>query len=227
VRDAWLIDRIRAVHAASRGTYGARRVRAELVLGQGIIVGHQAVERLMRLAGIRGISGRPRYRKSAPQAVATDRVSRQFAREAADQLWVTDIERHEAPCNRAEMKGLRRWAVAAVKRSWGQSGRARRRGQTDAAPTTPRPVGTARRPGLGKRSRTVYVRNQRPNAPQEKTTSSNLADGGWVAVHARGGRATRWSGDVAGAEATMKVCGVVVAKPQGHSWAPRLLNGSW
>jgi putative transposase len=94
VRQAWLTDRIRAVHAASRGTYGARRVQAELVLGQGITVGHQAVERLMRVAGIRGLSGRPRYRRSAPQAAATDRVGRQFAREAPDQLWVTDITEH-------------------------------------------------------------------------------------------------------------------------------------
>ncbi len=52
VRDAWLIDRLRTVHGASRGTYGARRVHAELVLGQGISVGRQAVERLMRMAGI-------------------------------------------------------------------------------------------------------------------------------------------------------------------------------
>ena len=94
VRHAWLTDRIRAVHAASRGTYGARRVRAELVLGQGIGVGHQAVEQLMRTAGIQGLSGRPRYRKSAPHAVATDRVGRQFSREEPDQLWVTDITEH-------------------------------------------------------------------------------------------------------------------------------------
>jgi transposase InsO family protein len=94
VRHAWLTDCIRAVHAASRGTYGARRVQAELVLGQGITVGHQAVERLMRAAGIRGLSGRPRYRASAPQAAATDRVGRQFAREATDELWVTDITEH-------------------------------------------------------------------------------------------------------------------------------------
>jgi transposase InsO family protein len=66
VRHAWLTDRIRAVHAASRGTYGARRVHAELVLGHGIAVGHQAVEQLMRAVGIQGLSGRPRYRKSAP-----------------------------------------------------------------------------------------------------------------------------------------------------------------
>ena len=50
VRHAWLTDRIRAVHTASRGTYGARRVHAELVLGQGISVGHQAVDQLMRAA---------------------------------------------------------------------------------------------------------------------------------------------------------------------------------
>ena len=44
VRHAWLTDRIRAAHAASRGTYGARRAHAEPVLGQGIRVGHQPAE---------------------------------------------------------------------------------------------------------------------------------------------------------------------------------------
>jgi putative transposase len=113
VRDAWLIDRLRAVHATSRGTYGARRIHAELVLGQGIGVGRQAVERLMRVAGIQGLSGRPRYRKAAPHAAATDRVGRQFAREEPNQLWVTDIERHEALFNRAVVKGHRSRPVAA------------------------------------------------------------------------------------------------------------------
>jgi putative transposase len=94
VRHAWLTDRIRAVHEASRGAYGARRVHAELVLGEGIGVGHQAVERLMRAAGIQGLSGRPRYRKSAPHAAATDRVGRKFAREKPDEVWVTDITEH-------------------------------------------------------------------------------------------------------------------------------------
>ena len=67
----------------------------------------------MRSAGIRGLSGRPRYRKSAPHAAATDRVGRQFAREETDQLWVTDIERHEALFNRAVVKGHRPRPVAA------------------------------------------------------------------------------------------------------------------
>lgn len=94
LRHAWLTDRIRQVHQGSRGTYGARRVRAELVLGQGIVVGHQAVEWLMRAAGIKGLAGRPRYRKTSAQATATDRVGRQFARAEPDQLWVTDITEH-------------------------------------------------------------------------------------------------------------------------------------
>jgi putative transposase len=94
VRHAWLTDRIRAAHAAARGTSGARRVHAELVLGQGISVGHQAVEHLLRAAGIQGRAGRSRYRKAAPHAAATDRVGRQFAREAPDPLWVTDITEH-------------------------------------------------------------------------------------------------------------------------------------
>jgi putative transposase len=77
VRHAWLTDR---AHAASRGTYGARRVHAELVLGQGIRVGHQAVERLMRAAGIHGLSGRPRYRKSALAGRAAKSPSRTSGR---------------------------------------------------------------------------------------------------------------------------------------------------
>ena len=57
-------------------------------------VGHQAVERLMRAAGIQGLAGRPRYGSRHRMPTATDRVGRQFAREAPDQLWVTDITEH-------------------------------------------------------------------------------------------------------------------------------------
>jgi putative transposase len=34
--DAWLLERIKAIHAANRGVYGARRVHAELRLAEGI-----------------------------------------------------------------------------------------------------------------------------------------------------------------------------------------------
>ena len=45
--------------------------------------------------------------------VADDLVDRQFAADAPNRLWVTDIERHEALCDRVEVRGLRRWPVAA------------------------------------------------------------------------------------------------------------------
>ena len=89
IRHAWLTGVIREVHTASRGTYGIRRVHADLTLGRGIVVGHQAVELLMRRAGIQGISGRPRYRRIPGIATAGDRVERQFHRDQPDQLWVT------------------------------------------------------------------------------------------------------------------------------------------
>jgi putative transposase len=101
------------IHADSRETYGTRRVHAELTLGHGLVVGQEQVSLLMRRAGIQGLSGRPAWRRAPKLATAVDLVDRQFVRTARDQLWVTDIERHEAPLHRAEVKGLRRWPVAA------------------------------------------------------------------------------------------------------------------
>jgi putative transposase len=82
------------VHAASNGTYGSRRVHAELTLGQGVAVGHNAVEMLMARAGIRGVTGRPRWRAPRPDLIAKDLVDRDFARSEINQLWVTDITEH-------------------------------------------------------------------------------------------------------------------------------------
>jgi putative transposase len=94
IRHVWLTEQIRAVHEASRSTYGSRRVHAELTLGLGITVGHGAVEMLMRRAGIKGLPGnrRPRPRHQTP--TASDLVHRDFARPVPDQLWVTDITEH-------------------------------------------------------------------------------------------------------------------------------------
>lgn len=97
----------------------------------------------------------------------------------------------------------------------------------EAAPTTPGRASTARWCGSGKQHRTVYVRNQHLKAPQERPTSSNLADMGWVAVRisASAGR-TLLSVDVAEREAMVNACGVTMAKPLGHSWAPSLWNAA-
>jgi transposase InsO family protein len=94
IRHAWLTDLIRDVHAESGGTYGGRRVHAELTLGRGVVVGHGAVAMLMRQAGIVGAVGRPKWRHTKPENIAGDLVERNFARSGANQLWVTDITEH-------------------------------------------------------------------------------------------------------------------------------------
>jgi len=76
------------------------------------------------------------------------------------------------------------------------------------------------------------VRNQRQNASQEHTTSSKPGGSGLgCGAHLRSqqllsAEETPRLGDVASREATVKACGVAVAKPQGHSWAPPPSNGS-
>jgi putative transposase len=94
IRHAWLTDQIREVHVLSNGTYGARRVHAELTLGRGVAVSHGAIELLMSRAGIRGVTGRPRWRRPRPELVSQDLVERDFARSGPNQLWVTDITEH-------------------------------------------------------------------------------------------------------------------------------------
>lgn len=97
-----------------------------------------------------------------------------------------------------------------------------------AAPTTTGRASTVRWSGSGKQDGKVYERNQRPNASQEQTTSSNLADLGWAAARTRAwlARGTPGLVNVVGREATVKACGVVVARLQGHSWAPNPTSGS-
>ena len=91
IRHVWLTDLIVQVHQDSRGTYGALRVHAELRLGHGIMVGHNAIALLMRRAGLAGTTGRPKWRHAKPDQIAADLVDRQFSRSGPNQLWVTDI----------------------------------------------------------------------------------------------------------------------------------------
>ena len=92
--DADLTRHIRTIHAGSHGTYGAPRVHAELK-ADGLSVGRKRIARLMRAAGIAGIS----RRRSAPittrQATdhhpASDLVRRNFMAERPNELWVADI----------------------------------------------------------------------------------------------------------------------------------------
>ena len=89
--DTALTARIRAAHAASRGTYGTPRVHAELA-AEGIRVGRKRVARLMSQAGLAGVSRRKFVTTTVKgdSRQAPDLVERNRA-EAPDRLWVADI----------------------------------------------------------------------------------------------------------------------------------------
>lgn len=94
IGDAALIERIRAIHTRSRGTYGVPRVHAELLLDHGLHVGRKRVARLMRAAGLEGVHRRRTFRttrRDRDAAPAPDLVQRQFAPAGPDRLWVADI----------------------------------------------------------------------------------------------------------------------------------------
>jgi len=91
--DLALSAEIEAIHARSRGTYGAPRVHAELA-AQGVRIGRKRVARLMRAAGLVGVSRRKnrattvRDERARP---APDLVARVFTAEGPNRLWVADI----------------------------------------------------------------------------------------------------------------------------------------
>lgn len=96
-QDAELTQLIREIHQVSRGTYGAPRIHAELVLGRRIRCARKRVARLMRLSGLAGMQrGRRRgcTRRDAGRTGYPDLVQRQFTVSAPNCLWVADITQH-------------------------------------------------------------------------------------------------------------------------------------
>lgn len=91
--DAQLTEQIRAIHQASRQTYGAPRIHAALATS-GTHCGRKRVARLMRIAGLTGCHRRRPFRTTQrdPQAEpAPDLVQRQFVATAPNALWIADI----------------------------------------------------------------------------------------------------------------------------------------
>jgi putative transposase len=92
--DAFLIEKIKQIHAVSDRAYGARRIHAELRLEHGIRVGRKRVERLMRDADISGLVPRKRRRTTVRLPgvrVGPDLVERDFRPEGPNQTWSADI----------------------------------------------------------------------------------------------------------------------------------------
>jgi putative transposase len=92
--DAELTGTIRQIHLASRGTYGAPRVHAELADTHQVHCGRKRVARLMRTAGLAGVCRRRSTRttrRAGGSPVAADLVQRAFRAAGPDRLWVADI----------------------------------------------------------------------------------------------------------------------------------------
>lgn len=93
IRDAELLDRIRKIHADSRGIYGSPRVHAQL-LREGVRVSEDRVARLMRAAGLAG-RVRRHFRATTnsrhDRPVAPNMLNREFTAESRDSVWCADI----------------------------------------------------------------------------------------------------------------------------------------
>jgi transposase InsO family protein len=93
-RDTELTGRIQRIHTDSGGIYGSPRVHAVLKR-EGVLVGRKRVERLMREAGLAGISprrtGKGFTRRDRDAELAPDLVRRDFTADGPNRLWVTDL----------------------------------------------------------------------------------------------------------------------------------------
>jgi transposase InsO family protein len=88
-----LVAEIREVHTARKGTYGVRRVHAEL-RGFGHTINRKRVERLMHRHGIEGRHLRRRKRTTVSDRLAPlapDLVQRNFSARQLNEKWCGDI----------------------------------------------------------------------------------------------------------------------------------------
>jgi hypothetical protein len=228
-RDAKLKGEIARVHAEHFGVYGARKLWRQRHR-EGIVVARCTVERLMGELGLEGVRRGKARRTTTPEAATVrpvDLVERQFRPAGPDRLWVADLERHEALSDRAVVKGHR-------------LGSSQRAPEAEGSPTPGTRLRVGSSPdndGTDQHCQMVRVRQARrkgvreePAAERSSRRNHQLEPGGsglGSNAHPRGlaVRGTPWSGDVAGREATVKDCGVAVARLQGHSWAPTPSNG--
>ena len=95
--------------------YGVRKVWHQLQR-EGITVARCTVARLMRELGLRGVVRGPRVKTTTPVATLAcpaDRVNREFQAPRPNNLWLADLERHEALLNLVAVRDHRHRPVAA------------------------------------------------------------------------------------------------------------------
>ncbi len=93
LRDELLVPEVARLHAENYGVYGRRKMHA-LLRRQGWAVGRDQTERLMRLAGVRGVKRSKRVFTTKPDTALAkpgDLVQRRFTADAPRRLWVSDV----------------------------------------------------------------------------------------------------------------------------------------
>ncbi|MCC6808230.1 MAG: IS3 family transposase [Deltaproteobacteria bacterium] len=94
VRDVELLVEIKKSHAASNGAYGVPNIILDL-RDWGFATSRKRIAKLMRSAGIQGVSRRRKSTVTTLRAVddplSPDLVDRNFTADAANKLWVADI----------------------------------------------------------------------------------------------------------------------------------------
>ena len=93
LEDASLTELISEIHSLSWGIYGAPMIHEELAERE-IYVGRKRVARLMKAAGLQGVSRRKKVwttRRDTNARPAPDLVDRKFTTDGPNKLWVADI----------------------------------------------------------------------------------------------------------------------------------------
>ncbi len=92
-QDALLEQRVRVLHEASKGRYGAPRLQADL-RAEGQPVSRKRISRLMRAAGLRA-KGKRRFVRTTDSehtcAVCPNVLNRKFAVQHVNMVWVSDL----------------------------------------------------------------------------------------------------------------------------------------
>ena len=92
--DGQLVEQIKTIYEAKRGTYGSPRITHELRRA-GQKCNHKRVERLMRQQGLKGRTGKKRKVRTTnsdhDQPVAPNLLLERAAPQKTDEVWVADI----------------------------------------------------------------------------------------------------------------------------------------
>jgi hypothetical protein len=174
------------------------------------------------------LSEADKHFRPLPRPGRSARPFPEWAEYSPNSIWSYDTVRHKTPWNRVEVSET---CTAALSQPGGEAVGSlipKTRGGWEAALTTTGRASTTGWRGPGKRDGKVDARNQWCYASQETPPALiRWMWAGWRCATHPSGRGTPGPVNVAGREVTVKVCGVTVTRPQGHSWPSHLSIGFW